>query len=155
MSTASSLKQNLGSRSAKTKALPYRAPPLAKALSTPADTANFCSPQKKRENFKLATQSEALEKKVAALEKESGVLKDENKACKKELTALKAKVEMEKELLNDEKKACRKEVSALKATLEDKLVAQGKEEADGSIDNQVKQGGGADAGDAKAGPGQE
>lgn len=96
-------------------------------------------PQKKRENFQLATQSEALEKKVAALEKESGVLKDENK----ELTAVKAKV---------------KKV-ALKATLEDKLVAQGKEEADGSIDNQVKQGGGADAGDAnrpaKAGPDQE
>lgn len=97
-------------------------------------------PQKKRENFKLATQSEALEKKVAALEKERGVLKDKNK---KELTALRAKVKK----------------GALKATLEDKLVAQGKEEADGSIDNQVKQGGGADAGDAnrpaKAGPDQE
>ena len=120
-----------------------------------ADTANFCLPQKKRENFQLATQSEALEKKVAALEKESGVLKDENKAYKKELTAVKSKVEMETQLLTDEKKACKKEFSALKPTLEDKLVAQGNEEAGGRIDNQ----GGADAGDAnrpaKAEPGQE
>lgn len=124
--------------------------------------------QKKRENVQLATQSEALEKKVAALEKENGVLTDENKAYKQELTTLKAKLEMEKELLKDEKEACKKEFSTLKATLEEKLVAQGKEEA-GGIDNQAKQGvkhegkknqGGADAGgDAKrpaeAGPSQE
>lgn len=84
-------------------------------------------PQKKRENFKLATQSEALEKKVAALEKESGVLKDENK---KELTVVRAKVKK----------------GALKATPEDKLVAQGKEEADGTGDANRP---------AKAGPDQE
>lgn len=58
--------------------------------------------QKKRENFQLATQSEALAKKVATLEMECGVIKDENRVYKEDLATLKAKLDTEIEVLKRE-----------------------------------------------------
>jgi len=73
---------------------------------------------KKRENFQLITQSEALADKVATLETECRVMRDENRVCKEELAAVKAKLAMETEQLQKENQAYEGEVAALKAKLD-------------------------------------
>lgn len=82
--------------------------------------------QKKRENFQLATQSEALAEKVATLEMECGVIKDENRVYKEVLATLKAKLDTEIEALKRENRAY-KELAEVDARLEDKLGSSAKQ----------------------------
>lgn len=63
--------------------------------------------------------TEALEKKVLALEQESQALKDQNQLHKQEIDAIMAKIDEERE-------ACLQELAVLKATVEE-VVAKANE----------------------------
>lgn len=83
------------------------------------------------------------------------MLKDENKAYKQDLAALKAKLDMEKEVLKYENHSYKEEFATLNATLDEKLVAPTEQSA---ITN-IKARPDAEAEDAneptEAGPGKE
>lgn len=80
--------------------------------------AKYCLTQKKRENFQLAAQNEALGEKVATLQVECSIMKDENRVYKDELAAVKAELDMEIEQLQRENQAYKEELAAFYASLE-------------------------------------
>lgn len=96
--------------------------------------AKYCLTQKKRENFQLTTQNEALAKKVVTLEMECSVIKDENRVYK-ELAALKAKLDTEIEELQKENKAYKEHFAALYARVEkEKRESRRKQTSTGTVE---------------------